>query len=211
MSIKWINAEDFDEKDLTQVDGILVPGGFGERGTEGKIRALRYGREKKIPTFGICLGMQLMCVEFARNVLGLQGANSTEFDPHTPHPVIDLMEEQKSIDRLGGTMRLGSYPCILLPGSKARDIYGKDMVYERHRHRYEFNNFYREIYENHGVVFSGLSPDGRLVEIMELKDHPWYIGCQFHPEFKSKPFEPHPLFVSFVKACLERKMAFQSL
>ncbi len=211
LGIKWINAEDFDEKDLTQVDGILVPGGFGERGTEGKIRALKYGREKKIPTFGICLGMQLMCVEFARNVLGLQGANSTEFDPHTPHPVIDLMEEQKSIDRLGGTMRLGSYPCILLPGSKARDIYGKDMVYERHRHRYEFNNFYREIYENHGVVFSGLSPDGRLVEIMELKDHPWYIGCQFHPEFKSKPFEPHPLFVSFVKACLERKMAFQSL
>jgi CTP synthase len=202
VDIQWINSEQLEEEVLKNVDGILVPGGFGERGTEGKMKALKYGRERGVPTFGICLGMQLMCVEFARNVLGMEKANSTEFDPHTPYPVIDLMENQKTIDRLGGTMRLGSYPCVLTEGSKARTIYGKEVVYERHRHRYEFNNAYRELYEKEGMVFSGISPDGKLVEIIELKDHPWYIGCQFHPEFKSKPFDPHPLFVSFVRACL---------
>ncbi|MEN3027873.1 MAG: CTP synthase [Aquificaceae bacterium] len=201
--IEWINSENYLESALDGVDGILVPGGFGERGVEGKLRALTYGRERKKPTFGICLGMQLMCVEFAREVLGLKEANSTEFDPYTPHPVIDIMEEQKGIKELGGTMRLGSYPCRLVPGTKVREIYGREIIQERHRHRYEFNNRYRESFERLGMVFSGLSPDGSLVEMLELRDHPWYIGCQFHPEFKSKPFQPHPLFVSFISACLE--------
>jgi CTP synthase len=205
VNILWKSAESFDPEELLGADAILVPGGFGERGTQGKIEALRIGRENGIPTFGICLGMQLMAVEFARNVLGLKEANSTEFDPDTPYPVIDLMEDQKYIDRLGGTMRLGAYPCVLQEGTKAREIYGRERVQERHRHRYEFNNRFRKLFEDHGMVFSGLSPDGRLVEIMELKDHPWYIGCQFHPEFKSKPFDPHPLFVSFIRAALERR------
>ncbi|MCS7262171.1 MAG: CTP synthase [Aquificaceae bacterium] len=202
VKIEWIDAEDCREDMLEQVDGILVPGGFGERGIEGKMRALTYGREKRKPTLGICLGMQLMCVELARNLLGLKGSNSTEFEPNTPHPVIDIMEEQKGVKELGGTMRLGSYPCKILPGTKAQEIYKKELIHERHRHRYEFNNRYRELFERVGVVFSGLSPDGRLVELMELRDHPWYLGCQFHPEFKSKPFQPHPLFVSFISACL---------
>ncbi len=201
VKVLWINSEDYDEEILSEADGILVPGGFGERGIEGKLKALTYGRITQKPTFGICLGMQLMCVEFARKVIGLKDANSTEFDPFTPHPVIDIMEEQKNIKKLGGTMRLGSYPCKLLEGSKVREIYGTSLIHERHRHRYEFNNSYREIFQNMGMVFSGLSPDERLVEIIELRDHPWYIGCQFHPEFKSKPFKPHPLFVSFIKAC----------
>ncbi len=205
VNITWISSERFDEEELLKVDGILIPGGFGERGTKGKIDALRAGREKRIPTFGICLGMQLMAVEFARNVLGLEGANSTEFDPDTPYPVIDLMEEQRKINELGGTMRLGAYPCVLQEGTKAREIYGREIIYERHRHRYEFNNEFRNIFEENGIRFSGLSPDRRLVEIMELSDHPWYIGCQFHPEFKSKPFDPHPLFVSFIKASLDRR------
>ncbi|MFN3471168.1 MAG: CTP synthase [Aquificaceae bacterium] len=203
VGVLWVNAEDFQEELLEEADGILVPGGFGERGVQGKLKALNYGRLSKKPTFGICLGMQLMCVEFARNVACLKEANSTEFNPFTPHPVIDIMEEQKKVKNLGGTMRLGSYPCQLVEGTKAKEIYGKDLIYERHRHRYEFNNNYREIFERYGMVFSGLSPDGRLVEIVELKDHPWYIGCQFHPEFKSKPFQPHPLFVSFISACLQ--------
>ncbi len=205
VNITWISSEKFDPDEIHEFDGILVPGGFGERGTRGKVEALRIGREVKIPTFGICLGMQMMAVEFARNVLGLKEANSTEFDPDTPYPVIDLMEDQKNIDRLGGTMRLGAYPCTLQNGTRAREIYGKELVYERHRHRYEFNNRFRKLFEENGMVFSGLSPDGKLVEIMELKDHPWYIGCQFHPEFKSKPFDPHPLFVSFIRASLERR------
>lgn len=205
VNVVWQSSEKIEEKRIREADALLVPGGFGERGIKGKLRALRIGREEGIPTFGICLGMQLMAVEFARNVLGLEGANSTEFDPHTPYPVIDLMEDQRGIDRLGGTMRLGAYPCVLKEGSKAREIYGTEKVYERHRHRYEFNNEFRRVFEEKGVVFSGLSPDGRLVEIMELSDHPWYIGCQFHPEFKSKPFMPHPLFVAFVKAALERR------
>ena len=203
VKVIWVNSEDYDEKVLEEAHGILVPGGFGERGIGGKLKALSYGRESKKPTFGICLGMQLMCVEFAKNVLGLKEANSTEFDPFTPHPVIDLMEEQKNIKELGGTMRLGSYPCKLVEGTKVREIYKQELIYERHRHRYEFNNKYREPFQEAGMVFSGLSPDERLVEIVELKEHPWYIGCQFHPEFKSKPFQPHPLFVSFISACLQ--------
>ena len=205
VEIEWISSEKFDEEELLRTDGLLIPGGFGERGTEGKMEALRIGRERGIPTFGICLGMQLMAVEFARNVIGLEKANSTEFDPDTPYPVIDLMEDQKNINELGGTMRLGAYPCALQEGTRARSIYDKDLIYERHRHRYEFNNRFRQDFEGRGVRFSGLSPDGRLVEIMELPDHPWYIGCQFHPEFKSKPFDPHPLFVSFVKASLRSR------
>lgn len=206
LNILWVNSEDFEEELLQEADGILVPGGFGERGIEGKIKAIKDGRLSKKPTFGICLGMQLMCVEFARNVLNLKGANSTEFDPNTPHPVIDIMEEQKQIEELGGTMRLGAYPCVLKEGTKVREIYKREVIYERHRHRYEFNNAYRELFERNGLVISGLSPDGRLVEIIELKDHPWFIGCQFHPEFKSKPFNPHPLFVSFIKACIDAKL-----
>jgi CTP synthase len=206
LNILWINSENVEEELLHEADGILVPGGFGERGIEGKIKAINYGRLSKKPTFGICLGMQLMCVEFARNVLNLKGANSTEFDPNTPHPVIDIMEEQKHIEELGGTMRLGAYPCVLKEGTKVREIYKKEVIYERHRHRYEFNNAYRELFEKHGFVVSGVSPDGRLVEVVELKDHPWFIGCQFHPEFKSKPFDPHPLFVSFIKACIDAKL-----
>jgi CTP synthase len=206
LNILWVNSENVEEELLQEADGILVPGGFGERGIEGKIKAITYGRLSKKPTFGICLGMQLMCVEFARNVLNLKGANSTEFDPNTPHPVIDIMEEQKHIEELGGTMRLGAYPCVLKEGTKVREIYKKEVIYERHRHRYEFNNAYRELFERNGFVISGVSPDGRLVEVVELKDHPWFIGCQFHPEFKSKPFDPHPLFVSFIKACIDAKL-----
>jgi CTP synthase len=206
LNILWVNSENVEEELLHEADGILVPGGFGERGIEGKIKAITYGRLSKKPTFGICLGMQLMCVEFARNVLNLKGANSTEFDPNTPHPVIDIMEEQKQIEELGGTMRLGAYPCVLKEGTKVREIYKREVIYERHRHRYEFNNAYRELFESNGFVISGLSPDGRLVEVVELKDHPWFIGCQFHPEFKSKPFDPHPLFVSFIKACIDAKL-----
>jgi len=206
LNILWVNSENVEEELLHEADGILVPGGFGERGIEGKIKAINYGRLGKKPTFGICLGMQLMCVEFARNVLNLKGANSTEFDPNTPHPVIDIMEEQKQIEELGGTMRLGAYPCVLKEGTKVREIYKKEVIYERHRHRYEFNNAYRELFERNGFVISGVSPDGRLVEVIELKDHPWFIGCQFHPEFKSKPFDPHPLFVSFIKACIDAKL-----
>ncbi|NPA32054.1 MAG: CTP synthase [Aquificae bacterium] len=205
VNVIFKNSENLSVEELEDVHGIIVPGGFGERGIKGKIEALRFGREKGIPTFGICLGMQLMAIEFARNVLGLEDANSTEFDPSTPHPVIDIMEEQKKIDRLGGTMRLGAYPCRIVEGTLAHRVYKKTLVYERHRHRYEFNNRYREAFRNAGMVFSGLSPDGTLVEIMELSSHPWYLGCQFHPEFKSKPFAPHPLFVSFIRASIDYK------
>ena len=206
LNILWVNSENVEEELLQEADGILVPGGFGERGIEGKIKVINYGRLSEKPTFGICLGMQLMCVDFARNVLNLKGANSTEFDPNTLHPVIDIMEEQKQIEELGGTMRLGAYPCVLKEGTKVREIYKKEVIYERHRHRYEFNNAYREVFERNGFVISGLSPDGRLVEVIELRDHPWFIGCQFHPEFKSKPFDPHPLFVSFIRACIDAKL-----
>ncbi len=205
VNVIFMNSETLEITELKRADGIIVPGGFGERGIAGKLEALMYGRENNIPTFGICLGMQLMAIEFARNVLGLKGANSTEFDPGTPYPVIDIMEEQKKIDRLGGTMRLGAYPCKIKKGTLAYKIYKKELIYERHRHRYEFNNTFRKDFEENGIVFSGLSPDGKLVEIMELKNHVWYLGCQFHPEFKSKPFAPHPLFSSFIKASLDYK------
>lgn len=210
INIEYVNAESLEGDQpvadfLSDVDGILVPGGFGERGIEGKIRAIKYARENKVPYFGICLGMQCAVIEFARNVAGLADANSSEFNPGTENPVIDLMPEQKDVEDLEGTMRLGSYPCKLVPGSITGQAYGEEIIYERHRHRYEFNNEYRNKFQELGVVFSGLSPDERLVEIMELKDHPWFVGVQFHPEFKSRPNRPHPLFVSFIKASLAKK------
>jgi CTP synthase len=187
------------------VAGVLVPGGFGVRGIEGKIAAITYAREEGIPFFGICLGMQCAVIEFARQVCGLKGANSHEFDPETPHPVINLLPEQRGITNLGGSMRLGTYPCRLRQGSKAFQAYGKEEVADRHRHRYEVNNEYRSLLEAHGLVISGVSPDGNLVEMIELADHPWFVGCQFHPEFKSRPRHPHPLFRAFIRATLEQQ------
>jgi len=206
VEIKYVDSErEGLEEVLSTVDGILVPGGFGTRGIEGKIKAIKYAREKNIPFFGICLGMQLAVVEFARNVCGLKDANSFEFDENTPHPVIHLMEEQRGMINKGGTMRLGAYPCILEEGSLAMKSYGKREIYERHRHRLEFNNVYKDLLRENGLFFSGLSPDGKLVEIIELRNHPWFLGCQFHPEFKSRPMEPHPLFCSFIEATLREK------
>jgi CTP synthase len=209
LEIEWIHSGDL-EKDksydqLRSVDGIIVPGGFGYRGVEGKILAGRFAREQKVPYLGLCLGMQTMCVEFARNVLGLEDANSSEFETSSDHPVIDLMLEQRGITDMGGTMRLGNYPCNLKPGSIAAAAYGNTaQVQERHRHRFEFNNQYRAAFENAGMVFSGLSPDGRLVEIAELKDHPFMVGSQFHPEFTSRPNAPQPLFKKFIEAAIHR-------
>jgi CTP synthase len=196
---------------LKQVDGVLIPGGFGDRGSEGKIAAIRYARETQIPFFGICLGMQMAVVEFARNVCGLEGANSSEFDLQTPHPVIHLMEEQKSIDTKGGTMRLGSYPCVLQNGTLAAKLYGREKISERHRHRYEFNNSYRAEFGAKGMVLSGLSPDSNLVEIIELRNHPWFLGCQFHPEFKSRPMDCHPLFSGFIEAAAQNRQALREI
>ncbi|MGB7949748.1 MAG: CTP synthase [Candidatus Binatia bacterium] len=196
---------------LRETDGILVPGGFGDRGSEGKIEAIRYGRENHIPFFGICLGMQMAVVEFARHVCGLAGANSSEFDVNSPDPVIHLMEAQKSIDRKGGTMRLGTYPCVLQDDSLALKVFGRKKITERHRHRYEFNNDYIERFSAKGMVASGVSPDGRLVEIIEIKDHPWFLGCQFHPEFKSRPMDCHPLFKGFIKAALQNRQALKEV
>lgn len=190
---------------LGQADGILVPGGFGDRGSEGKIETIRYARENQMPFFGICLGMQMAVVEFARHVCGLTGANSNEFDANNPHPVIHLMETQKGIESKGGTMRLGAYPCILQEDSLALKLYGRKKITERHRHRYEFNNDYTERLTSRGMVLSGLSPDGHLVEIIELRDHPWFLGCQFHPEFKSRPMDCHPLFKGFIKAAAQHR------
>ncbi len=206
--IQWIHSTDL-EKDgewekLKHCDGIIVPGGFGTRGTEGKILAARFARENKVPYLGLCLGMQLMVVEFGRQVLETEKVNSTEFDRGTLHPVIDLMPDQRDIADMGGTMRLGLYPCNLLPGTKAQAAYQKDNVQERHRHRFEFNNAYRERFEAAGMRFSGVSPDNRLVEIAEIVDHPFMIGTQFHPEFLSRPNRPHPLFVSFLRAVRDR-------
>jgi len=186
---------------LGRFDAILIPGGFGERGIDGKIYAAKYAREEKVPIFGICLGMQCMVIEFARHK-GLEGAHSTEFDNKTPYPVIDMMEEQKKIKKMGGTMRLGAYKCKLRPGTIAHKAYKKDFISERHRHRYELNNEYRDRLEKDGLVIAGTTPDNFLVEIIELEDHPWYLGCQFHPEFKSRPNKPHPLFVSFLEAAI---------
>jgi len=199
-----LEEENFEEK-LRGIHGILVPGGFGERGISGKILAVRYARTNNIPVFGICLGMQCMVIEFARNVLGYRDANSTEFDIDTKHPVISLMEEQEEITNLGGTMRLGAQPAVLRKGTKIQKAYGVDNISERHRHRYEFTNRYRKVMEERGLVISATSPDGRLVEAVEYRDHPWGIGVQFHPEFKSKPVEAHPLFISFISACIEQK------
>src|SRR5947207_4361841 len=188
---------------LAELDGILVAPGFGARGTEGKIAAIRFARERKVPFFGICFGMQLAVVEFARNVCGLQRANSTEIDPESPAPVIDLMHDQRTVTDRGGTMRLGAWPCVLLEGTRVREVYGAPEISERHRHRYEVNNRFREPLERAGLVLSGLSPDKRLVEMIELPSHPWFVGCQFHPEFKSRPMAPHPLFRHFVRASLD--------
>ena len=207
VEIKWIDSEilttENADKWLSDVAGILVPGGFGSRGIEGKIAAINYARTNKIPFFGICLGMQLACVEFARNVLGHADANSTEINPETSYPVIALMSEQENVTDMGGTMRLGKYPCKLEENSRVRSIYGADNIEERHRHRYEFNNKYRQDFKDAGLDLSGLSPDGTLVEIVELKDHPWFTAVQFHPEFKSRPTRPHPLFKSFVEKSAE--------
>jgi CTP synthase len=189
---------------LKSVSGILVPGGFGERGIEGKIEVIKYARENDIPFFGICLGMQMAVVEFARNVCGLSGAHTTEVDKKSPHPVVCLMEEQEKVVDLGATMRLGAWPCALQKSSKAAQAYGTAQISERHRHRYEVNNAYRERFEEKGLVLSGLSPDQNLVEIVELQDHPWFLGCQFHPELKSQPLVPHPLFKAFIGAALDR-------
>jgi CTP synthase len=208
VAIKSISAEDIEKRGakevLEGVDGILVPGGFGARGVEGKIAAVTFARENKIPYFGICYGMHMLVIEFARNVLGLLDADTTENSQETKNPVIHLMEEQKTkIMNLGGTMRLGAFPCQLKKGSKVRKAYDKETISERHRHRFEFNNDYRQRFEDAGLILSGASPDGLLVEIVELKDHPWCIGVQFHPEFKSRPVDPHPLFRDFVGASLK--------
>jgi CTP synthase len=199
--------EEGDASELDQVDAILVPGGFGIRGTEGKIAAVKHAREGKIPFFGICLGLQMAVIEMGRNVLGLERANSLEFDDQTPHPVVTIMEGQKSVVDKGGTMRLGTYACALKEGTKARELYGEDVIQERHRHRFEFNNSYRAQFESAGMIFSGVNPDLSLVEMIEVNNHPHFIGCQFHPEFKSKPFAPHPLFAGFVKAAREHRDA----
>jgi CTP synthase len=210
VKLAFIDAQRLEEGDLSdldEVDAILVPGGFGVRGTEGKILAVRHARERKIPFFGICLGLQMAVIEFGRDVLGLQGANSLEFDDKTPHPVVTLMAAQRAVEDKGGTMRLGSYACRLREGTKARELYGIELIEERHRHRYEFNNAYKSQYEAAGMIFSGVNPDLGLVEMIELNNHPHFVGCQFHPEFKSKPFRPHPLFAGFVKAAMAQRDA----
>ncbi len=207
VELMWVDSEEVEngnpEDFFREVDGILIPGGFGERGIEGKLAAIRYARENQLPFFGICLGLQCAVIEFARNVCHLNDANSLEFDPNTPHPVIHIMESQKGIQNLGGTMRLGAYPCVIKEGTRAHQAYGNTYISERHRHRYEVNNDYRRVLQENGMVLSGLSPDGQLVEMIELQDHPYFVGCQFHPELKSRITRPHPLFVSFVKAALE--------
>lgn len=215
VNVKHIDAEkveqDGAEALLEEVHGVLVPGGFGERGIEGKVLAVQYAREKKLPYLGICLGMHVAVVEFARNVLGYRAANSTEFVEQCPDPVIHLLPEQREVTDKGATMRLGAYPCVLTPGSMVRDIYDTDTISERHRHRYEFNREYSEAFENAGMSLCGTSPDGRLVEMVEIKDHPWFIGCQFHPEFKSRPTEAHPLFARFVGASLKLALVSEQL
>ena len=209
VNIHWIDSETLEDPNLTMeevfkgMDGIVVPGGFGNRGIEGKIRAVQYARENKVPYLGLCLGMQCAVMEFARNVVGLEGATSSEFHEDAKFPVIDLMPDQVDISEKGGTMRLGLYPCKLVDGTKAQAVYDANLIYERHRHRWEFNNKYRTEMVNAGLILSGTSPDDRLVEIIEIKDHPWFVGCQFHPEFKSRPNHAHPLFRGFVKAADE--------
>lgn len=207
VEVEYIDASTLERESsghqLAGFDGIIVPGGFGGRGIEGKINAIKWAREKRVPFFGICLGMQLACIEFARNILEIPEANSSEFDKSGRHQIIHLMEAQKGIEELGGTMRLGAYPCDVKAGTKARQAYNLDKISERHRHRYEFNNDYRQHFSENGAVFSGTSPDGNLVEIIEIPSHPWFVACQFHPELNSKPMEPHPLFREFVAASFE--------
>jgi CTP synthase len=202
--ISWIHSVDLEKgnkwEEIESADGIIVPGGFGSRGIPGKIQSAKFARENKTPYLGLCLGMQLMVIDFGRQLFTGEEVNSTEFDPSTAHPVIDLMPDQRDITDKGGTMRLGLYPCNLQPGTIVAQAYQSDHIQERHRHRYEFNNSFREIYEKNGMCFSGISPDGRLVEIAELQDHPFMVGTQFHPEFLSRPTRPHPLFVSFLQA-----------
>jgi CTP synthase len=211
VNLSFVDSQEVEEqgadKLLSGVDAILVPGGFGVRGTEGKIAAVRYARERKIPFFGICLGLQMAVVEFSRDVLGLKDANSLEFDEHTPYPVVTLMESQVTVKDKGGTMRLGSYACALQPGTLSHKLYGQDVVQERHRHRYEVNNAYRGRLQEAGLLISGHNPELNLVEMIELKDHPFFIGCQSHPEFQSKPFAPHPLFSGFIKAAVTQRDA----
>jgi CTP synthase len=211
VNIRWVNTEVLEQQGsehfLHDVDGIVVPGGFGDRGVQGKIMAAEYAREHEIPYLGLCYGMQMAVIELARHVAGLSNANSTEIDPRTPHPVIDIMADQRDIADIGGTMRLGIYACKLVPGTKAAAAYGTDQVNERHRHRFEFNNAYRERLEEAGLVISGVSPDGRLVEVIELRDHPWFVASQFHPELKSRPTNPHPLFREFIAAAMQRHQA----
>ena len=211
VDIDWIDSETLEGDDvnlddvLGNVDGILVPGGFGSRGIEGKINACQYARTHGIPYLGICLGMQIAIIEFARHVLGMNGANSAEINPDTPFPVIDILPEQKEVTDMGGTMRLGQYPCTLNPESKSYELYGASMIYERHRHRYEVNNDYRNDLLSGGMIFAGTSPDNHIVEMVEIPNHPWFIACQFHPEFKSRPNKPHPLFRGFVTAASKHK------
>lgn len=211
INIKWVNAEEIEADDadiqacFSDVDGILVPGGFGDRGVEGKIKAIEYARVNKVPYFGLCLGMQTAVIEFARNVCGLKGAHSSEFDSDTPHPVIDLMPDQVDVDQKGGTMRLGAYTCKVMKNTLTYQAYQEELICERHRHRWEFNNAYLEQLTQAGLVIGGTLPNGKLVEIIEVKDHPWFVGTQFHPEFKSRPTNPHPLFRDFVKAALNNK------
>ena len=207
VNLEYVDAEEVEKegaaKFLEGVDGLMVPGGFGVRGIEGKIEAIRFARETGLPFFGICLGMQCAVIEFARHKLGLEGANSSEFDTESPHPVIDLLPEQEGVTDKGGTMRLGAYPCTLTEGTRARAAYGQKEISERHRHRYEFNNSYRELFDKAGMHQTGIFPGRELVEIIELDDHPWFLACQFHPEFKSRPWEPHPLFREFVGAAVK--------
>ena len=207
VNIKWIDSETVTPENigelLADVSGVLVPGGFGSRGIEGKIQAIRYAREHQIPFLGLCLGMQLSIVEFARDVVGYSDAHSAELDPSTAHPVIHLMPDQDGIEDIGGTLRLGSYPCVLNKDSKAYALYGTETIHERHRHRYEVNNDYRTVLQEHGMMLSGISPDGRIVEMIELPDHPWFVATQAHPELKSRPNRPHPLFKGFIEASLD--------
>ena len=209
VNINWVNSEEVTPETVDELlsgsDGILVPGGFGDRGIEGKIIAAQYAREHDIPYFGICLGMQIAVIEYARNVLGYKDAHSSELDPSTTHPVIDLMPEQKDVEDLGGTMRLGLYPCKIEPGTLAEQVYGSSLIYERHRHRYEYNNLYRKELTEAGLIASGISPNEKLVEMVEIPSHSYYIGVQFHPEFKSRPNHAHPLFSCFVKAAMDKK------
>jgi CTP synthase len=213
LNLRWIDSSDLEETARTTLleglDGIVVPGGFGHRGVEGKVRAARYARESGTPYLGLCLGMQAAVIELARHVLHSSSPNSTEFNQYTEYPVIDLMHTQRDVSEKGGTMRLGVWPCRLLPGSHAFAAYGQPVIYERHRHRYEFNNEFRELLVSNGLVLSGLSPDNQLVEIVELADHPWFVGAQFHPEFKSRPDRPHPLFRSFIGAAVARRVGTQ--